>query len=258
MEDYRTIRRALADTFAAHGLAIGQWDVTVTRKADGTTTVRRKRHPTEGSITGIEEAFHDAAAPAADAARFTETLARLARRDAAIAAAGMHPATDPPPWAQIADRTVTAIIERLDGRTGDIGRWTSTGLQTTGWRTALNAASFGRAGVMGASSLALRTRAHVDTLSYDGILWVSDRNGMPVVTIARTIPATIAVAAAGRPLDDIVDHPLLNGHGAIIHDIEQRDHLALIRLRPRLAPMAPPPPDVDTSWLMPGRDEVHA
>lgn len=258
MEAYRRIRQAIALEFETHGLAIGQWDVTVTAKANGTTIVRRKRHQSEGSTIGIEEVFQDAASPQTDAARFTRTLSRLKRRDAAIAATGNFPPTSPPPWAQIADRTVTTLVERLDGTVDHIGRWVSSSNQSRGWRTRLNATSFRSAGIMGASGFALRTRAHVDTLSYNGLFWLSDGNGTPVITITRTIPATIAVAAAGRALDDIVDHPLLNGLGAVIQDIEQRDQLALIRIEPRLVAMADPPMGVDTSWLMPIENEVPA
>lgn len=257
MKAYKSIRRMLEKEFKQAGLTIGHWNISVPVSHDETITLRRDRHISEGENMRLSIEIENNNQIDQAVRSFVDTISRLEKRDAALKEAGFSH-TRPPAWAHVADLTMMRVIERLNGSIEQFSNWTVGNSRARGRQTEFGTSSFSNAKVMRADGYVMRTRAHVDTISYDGLMWFSDANDSPVISVVQTIPATIASAMIGRPLDCLVDHPLLNGLDATIAEIDAKDHLTIIKLERRLVPLVAPPEGIDISWVLPPAEERFA
>ena len=78
----------------------------------------------------------------------------------------------------------------------------------------------------------------------------SDAAGQTVTLPHTTLPDTLIAAAAGRPFDEVLEHDLMRGSGAVVTSaLNMKDGTLAIRTKRALEPLAHPPEGMDAWWL---------
>jgi hypothetical protein len=94
-----------------------------------------------------------------------------------------------------------------------------------------------------------------DNVGIDASSGLLYRGGRPerIVMRSRPLPGVIAAAVSGRPLGDVVDHPVLAGCRAHVSGVGSgrgaSDDELVLNLARDLIPMADAPPGIERPWL---------
>ena len=240
----RELRAIVEEALADHGLEMMEWFEGVEDSPDGRGPVARMHgHPAMGR--GVRKLMVGTSLHGARAMvrRHALTLRRLCDRDADIARHGGD-VLRPPAWAHLINEHALRILRNIGvnpvdavtyGNVGGIGPASGNESRLTDhgeWDL--------RCLISGTHARMVRLRGHGMDLC--------DVDGRAMLKLHAVMPETTVMAAKGRYLHDVVQHPFLEGVMAGITRSESKDDGVTFVLDGECVAVENPPSDCSTSW----------